>query len=197
MNKKKILEKADALYWAGKETGLTDAEYDSIAGDMGHICQPPKTLKGWALYPDYPLLSPHSGLKKVNYETAQRAVRYWPKWDGIYLQLFLDGNGWHYVTRGDGRIGKDLTPILKNGIDYLPKFFGDYELVYPTKKGGRQGLIKDLSRGYLSLDCSFINHLSVKISGNLPREIPQEIDGLPIDGWVIQLASGEKYKYKG
>ena len=196
------LKKADALYWAGKNTDLTDKEYDEMAEDTGHICQPPATLKGWAKYPDYCLACPNYGLKKVSYEIAQKAVIYWPKWDGIYLQSFEDKNGLHFVTRGDGRIGKDLIHLFKRlkkefNSDFYPECDSDFELVYPVEMDGRKGLVKDLACNDLSFSCAFIDHLDDGVLGAPPRAIPDQIGGYPIDGWVIELENGEKFKYKG
>lgn len=196
------LKKADALYWQGKETGLSDADFDAMSADCGHISQPPRTLKGWARYPDYPLLKPNYGLKKVSYDVAENAVRYYPKWDGVFIQIFENESGLHCITRGDGRIGKDLFPLFERlrkefKIDFFPNFEGNFELVYPVEMEGRKGLVKDLACNDLSFSCAFIDHLDDGVLGAPPRAIPDQIDGYPIDGWVIELASGEKYKYKG
>ncbi len=189
------LKKADALYWQGKETGLSDADFDAMSADCGHISQPPRTLAGWARYPDYKLLKPHFGLKKVGYDIAQKAVCFFPKWDGIYIQTFEDEKGCHVLTRGNGRTGKDLQKIL-----LFPTIkgagVGCYELCYSLEKGGRAQLCADLSKGMLKRFV-IISHAFMKSKGAPPKEVPQEIDGIPCDGWVIELADGQKFAYKG
>lgn len=189
------LKKADALYWQGKETGLSDADFDAMSADCGHISQPPRTLKGWASYPDYPLLKPNYGLKKVSYEIAKNAVRYWPKWDGLFLQVFEDENGKHCVTRGDGKIGKDLQPFFQELGIISPENTGEYELIY--SRISRDGLCADLSQGYILKECYFIPHNEGGIPCKPPAEIPERFGGFAIDGWVIQLGTSEKFKYKG
>ncbi|MBO4714875.1 MAG: hypothetical protein J5672_02110 [Verrucomicrobia bacterium] len=220
MNKEKILdkilEKADFLYWQGLPIEMTDLEFDSISAQTGHISKPPETLKGWAQYPDYCLLKPHYGLKKVSLDFAKKACYYSPKWDGIYIQVFIDDKGIHAVTRGDGRIGKDLAGFIyvPFGRDpYSDSDFVEYELCYPVCYGGRVALVKDLSAGNfkeLNRKAYFVQHGESGVDcGNDEdetekelKEIPSEMDGgydfdFPCDGWVIELANGEKYAYKG
>jgi len=191
------LKKADALYWAGKDTGLTDKEYDEMAEDTGHICQPPATLKGWAKYPDYCLAVPNFGLKKVSYEIARQAVKWWLKWDGIFIQVFKDKKGFHFVTRGDGRIGKDLKCLFKCDATFTEPH--NFELLYRVIDGGRAKLCADISQGAFSKVWILKNHeLSNQHKGEpLPELIKASIEDLPCDGYVIELASGEKFKYKG
>lgn len=195
---KRELEKADALYWQGKETELTDKEYDSMAKDVGHICQPSKTLKGWAQFPDYPLKKAHYGLKKVGYEIARQAVRYWPKHDGIFIQTFSDEKGDHWVTRGNGRIGKDLASLIHTPAP-IPGVVFEYELLYSIEDGGRAQLCADICKGFLKPGAWWLkSHWCTGTEEGLPpREIPTEWNGTPCDGWVIQLADGQKFAYKG
>lgn len=195
MNKKSILELADGLYWSGKETGLSDAVYNQFSEETGHICQPPRTLKGWAKYTDCDLKKPSYGLKKVSWDIAKHAVKHWPKWDGIFIQ------GWfcHLVTRGNGRTGKNLAsamPLLWLVFkpDAEPQ---NFELCYLAKDGGRSKLCADLSHGNLSMKAHLIPHLENEQDSPPPKEVPQEIDGIPCDGWVIELADGQKFAYKG
>lgn len=200
----KILEKADSLYWQGLPLTMTDEEFDSMSDQIGHISKPPETLKGWAQYPDYCLACPNYGLKKVSYEIAKKAVRYWPKWDGIYLQIFEDENGLHIVTRGDGRIGKDLKPFFDSKGVIIPDHSGEFELIYGTFAWSlddckiRAKLVSDLIRNDLNRSaCYFIPHSDCVFEGIPPKEIPESFGGFAIDGWVIELANGEKFKYKG
>lgn len=197
--KKKTLEDADALYWAGKERTMTDENYDRLSAETGHICKPPRDLKGWAQYPDCALIRPNYGLKKVGWEIARHAIRHWPKWDGIFVQ------GWfgHLVTRGDGRIGKDLTGklillrFLFRADDFKDVDFKNFELCYKKEDGGRVALCRDLSKGSLKLSADLIPHNEGSFDGEPPRAIPDQIEGWPVDGWVIQLANGQKFAYKG
>ena len=201
--KENVLEKADCAYWSGQPTGISDTIYDKLSEEAGHICQPPRTLKGWANYPDYPLLKPNYGLKKVSYEIAKNAVRYWPKWDGIFCQVFKDEKGIHFVTRGDGQIGKDLKKLF---YDFEgPDVWADYksiincELCYRLEDGGRAVLCADISKGRFRFEWWRQTHNSegTQQIGHPPKEIPTDWNGWPIDGWVIELESGEKFKYKG
>ena len=188
------LKKADALYWAGKDTGLTDKEYDEMAEDTGHICKPPETLKGWAQYPDQALMYPNRGLKKVSYEIASKAVKHWPKWDGIFIQYWPG----HFVTRGDGRIGKDLAGFFKLlRLAFRDKWPHNFELCYTVKDGGRVALCRDLALGKLSANADLIPHLKGSFDGEPPRAIPDQIEGWPVDGWVVEMPDGNKYAYKG
>lgn len=202
---KTILEKADFHYWNGQPTGINDAVYDKLSAESGHICQPPATLKGWAKYPDYCLAIPNFGLKKVSYEIAKQAVKWFPKWDGIFIQVFQDENGLHTVTRGDGRIGKDIAQVFpRNYFDEIPtrsgvNYYlnkGNFELVYSVADGGRAALCRDLSKGIIKR-YEFILHDLLEHKGTPPQMIPEHWAGYPIDGYVIELASGEKFKYKG
>ena len=193
--KKKTLEDADALYWAGKERTMTDENYDRLSAETGHICKPPRDLKGWAQYPDCALIRPNYGLKKVSWDVAKYAVKHWPKWDGIFIQ------GWfcHLVTRGNGKTGKNLAPAMPLlrfvfKPDAEPQ---NFELCYSVKDGGRSKLCADLSRGDLSMKAHLIPHLENEQDSPPPREIPLEIDGIPVDGCVIELADGQKFAYKG
>jgi hypothetical protein len=196
----KKLIRVDSLYWQGKPTGLTDAEYDRLAEQSGHICKPAQNA--WASYPDYQLLHPNYGLKKIPYEVAKTAVRYWPKWDGIFIQMFNDANGWHCVTRGNGRQGKDLFSLFSRlekefNNELISYHVGESELVYPLELGGRVELCRDLVVDDVCFACAFIPHNEGAKDGAPPRDIPKEIDGYPIDGWVVELQDGLKYKYKG
>ena len=200
----KILEKADTLYWQGLPIEMTDLEFDSISEQIGHISKPPATLKGWSQYPDYCLLKPHYGLKKVSYEIAKKAVNYWPKWDGIYLQIFKDQNGIHCVTRGDGRIGKDLKHFFDSKGVIIPDHSGEFELIYNPCAYSlddckiRAKLVSDLSRNDLNRSSLYFNdHSYCVIDGIPPKEIPESFGGFAIDGWVIELADGQKFAYKG
>ncbi len=192
------LKKADALYWQGKETGLSDADYDAMSADCGNICKPPRTLKGWARYPDYKLAVPNYGLKKVSWEIARKAIRYWPKHDGIFLQTFSDEKGDHWVTRGNGRIGKDLARIISSPAPCSNTVF-EFELLYTIEAGGRAQLCADICKGFLKPGAWWLkSHWCTGTEeGHPPREIPTDWNGTPCDGWVIQLADGQKFAYKG
>lgn len=202
MTTQERLIEADRAYWSGKDTGLADREFDAMAVAVGHISQPPRTLKGWAQYPDYSLLKPNFGLKRVSYDVAENAVRYYPKWDGVFIQIFENESGLHCITRGDGRIGKDLFPLFERlrkefKIDFFPNFEGNFELVYPVEMGGRVELCRDLACGDLSFSCAFMKHSDDMKEGNPPKDIPSSVDGYPVDGWVCELDTKEKFKYKG
>ena len=190
----KLIE-ADLAYWNGENSGITDRDFDELSAAVGHISQPPATLKGWARYTDCELKKPNYGLKKVSWDVAKYAVKHWPKWDGIFIQ------GWfcHLVTRGNGKTGKNLAPAMPLlrfvfKPDAEPQ---NFELCYSMKDGGRSKLCADLSRGDLSMKAHLIPHMENEQDSPPPREIPQEIDGIPVDGWVIQLADGQKFAYKG
>jgi hypothetical protein len=195
---KKILELADSLYWTGKETGLSDEVYDKLSEATGHTSKPPATLKGWAQYPDYCLAVPNFGLKKVSWEIARKAIRYWPKHDGIFLQTFSDEKGDHWVTRGNGRTGKDLASLIRTPAP-IPGVVFEYELLYSVKEGGRAQLCADICKGFLKPGAWWLkSHVCTGTeAGHPPREIPAEWNCTPCDGWVIQLADGQKFAYKG
>ena len=200
---KTILERADALYFQGKPTGLSDRDYDRLSEQSGHLCKPAKNA--WANYPNYQLLHPNYGLKKIPYEVAKNAVVYYPKYDGIFLQFFKDENGFHAVTRGNGRVGKDLKRLF---------FTDDFEIIFEIQKskvancemcydiyhGGREGLCRDIAKFNLYQIQSkmyIYGHEDYPLHGEIPQEIPSEMWTIPTDGWVCVLDDGQKYKYKG
>lgn len=203
--KENVLEKADCAYWNGQETGINDAIYDKLSADCGHISKPPATLKGWNKYPDYCLAAPNFGLKKVPYEVAVRAVKCFPKYDGIFIQIFSDEKGVHCVTRGDGRIGKDIKEIFVFHKEFYEKNEGNYELCYKKQDGGRAALCRDITKGVLLEKAILIKHdvLSFQKMPNTEEIALQKLEkiqnflNVPCDGYVVELATGEKFKYKG
>ena len=194
---KSILEKADCAYWSGKQTEVSDAVFDKLSAECGYVSKPPKSLKGWAQYPDYCLASPNFGLKKVSYDIARQAVRYYPKHDGIFIQIFSDSTGSHCVTRGNGLIGKDLQCLIKTPAHFSKPV--NFELLYSIEDGGRVQLCADISRGFLKAGAWWLksHDCTGTKEGFPPREIPTDWNCTPVDGWVVELDNGEKFAYKG
>jgi hypothetical protein len=205
MKTETLLQRADELYFQGKETGLSDAVYDRLAEKSGHICQPKGNM--WGQYRDQFLIHPNFGLQRIPYSTAQKAVCYFPKFDGIFIAVqkpSLD-TPWHCVTRGNGYKGKDIA-ILFPKTDFREIFtswhktytamIGTYELCYTVADGGREALCADIAKGRLGR-YYLLPHKGYYHNGHPPKDIPSDYEGFPIDGYVCGLDDNQLYKYKG
>ena len=196
----KTLLKNDALYWSGKPTGMTDAEFSAASKTAGHVSQP----RGWKQYQKRELIYPAYGLDKLYSISGLHAACHYPKWDGIYLQSV--NNRW--ITRGDGRTGLDITDwITRHRAAILCREIVRYSgtgwsaelcLPYPF---GRQDLVRALaSGGEPPLPPLIIPHLAGIRPGNCPQHVPAQWVAhgfsVDIDGWVLELFGGEKLAYK-
>lgn len=210
----KIIKK-DELYWAGRPTGMSDAEFDRLSQLSGLISQP--RARGWARFPKAKLSRPNFGMEKIYGETALADYmaglpstvkpRYRPKYDGIFVQVFFD----ELITRGDGRTGLDISDWSIKSRVLLPwrllrdgdVVFG--ELVLP-KPYGRNDLVRAIAADKAPpCDPVVIPHDGFIFDGMPPLDIPPTYhvpdfyaDGfdVDIDGWVCQFGTGNLVAFK-
>jgi len=207
----KILLKKDELYWSGKPTGMSDAEFDRQAKLSGLISQP--RAHGWARFPKAKLSRPNFGMEKIyrweyleKYTTGATGLMapfYMPKYDGLYVEV---SHG-QVVTRGDGRIGHDISTwcnsLARVAYPITSAFLG--ELVLP-KPYGRNDLVRAIAADKAP-PCRpiIIPHRHICIDGLPPHDIPATyhipdimVGGfdVDIDGWVCQFGTGDLVAFK-
>ena len=213
MNKRTLeaLKKADENYWAGLPTGMTDAKFDKQSRKAGLISQ--TRARGWARFPKVKLARPNFGMEKIyriedleKYTTGATGLMapfYMPKYDGIYVEV----SHRQVVTRGDGRIGHDISiwcnSLARVAYPIPSAFLG--ELVLP-KPYGRNDLVRAIAADKAP-PCRpiIIPHRHICIDGLPPHDIPATyhipdimVGGfdVDIDGWVCQFGTGGLIAYK-
>lgn len=205
----KILLKKDELYWSGKPTGMSDAEFDRQAKLSGLISQP--RARGWARFPKAKLSRPNFGMEKIyrlaDLKKYDGPFFYRPKWDGIYVQVFFD----ELITRGDGRTGLDISDwSIKSRVSLPWRLLRDGDVVFGElilpKPYGRNDLVRAIAADKAP-PCRpvVIPHNLICIKGLPPLDIPPTyhvpdyyVDGFDadIDGWVCQFGTGDLVAFK-
>lgn len=205
----KILLKKDELYWSGKPTGMSDAEFDRQAKLSGLISQP--RARGWARFPKAKLSRPNFGMEKIyrlaDLKKYDGPFFYRPKWDGIYVQVFFD----ELITRGDGRTGLDISDwSIKSRVSLPWRLLRDGDVVFGElilpKPYGRNDLVRAIAADKAP-PCRpvVIPHNLICIKGLPPDDIPPTyhvpdyyVDGFDadIDGWVCQFGTGDLVAFK-
>lgn len=205
----KILLKKDELYWSGKPTGMSDAEFDRLSRLTGLISQP--RARGWARFPKAKLARPNFGMEKIyrlaDLEKYDGPFFYRPKWDGIYAQVSYG----QVITRGDGRTGLDISDWSIKSRVLLPwRLLRDGDVVFGElilpKPYGRNDLVRAIAADKAP-PCRpvVIPHNLICIKGLPPDDIPPTyhvpdyyVDGFDadIDGWVCQFGTGDLVAFK-
>jgi hypothetical protein len=205
----KILLKKDELYWSGKPTGMSDAEFDRLSQLSGLISQP--RARGWARFPKAKLARPNFGMGKIyrlaDLKKYDGPFFYRPKWDGIYVQVSYG----QVVTRGDGRTGLDISDwSIKSRVSLPWRLLRDGDVVFGElvlpKPYGRNDLVRAIAADKAP-PCRpvVIPHNLICIKGLPPDDIPPAyhvpdyyVDGFDadIDGWVCQVGTGDLVAFK-
>jgi DNA ligase (NAD+) len=118
-----LLHQLSEAYYNG-EGVVSDAEFDSLQDTLRAIAPASLELeavgaptRGKGIMHAVPMLSlqkctTYDGFRKWLKDVETFVVR--PKYDGIAMSLtYEDGKLVHAVTRGDGRIGEDVTDVLR------------------------------------------------------------------------------------
>ena len=213
----KFLEQASKAYYEGNPI-ISDDEYDALADQLGF------ERVGYQVTDGIPHRYPMYSLQKCfDIEDAPLRVQACietPKLDGAAISiLYVDGKLALALTRGDGKIGRDITDkvatLVPNSVDYIGAVQITGEVVAPSSIENARNYaagslnLKDLSE-FKTRDLTFVAYDAHGLHFNSFEETLFSLamqgfkvvttfnhDNYPKDGLVYRLNDNHEYQKLG